>query len=173
MFWPDRCDTARMTDTINFYLQWEEYFAAQEFFRRSRQSIDPLRILGGLLMLLGAFVFFLGGWAIYIGAYLFLVGVNLLFGAHWVRRWVSKRKWEREPLYQTQHEVAFSEEGVYFRMGQIESNLDWKYYQRLMESPDGLLLVYGNDSFNLLPKRAFANEALLNKYRALAQKKLK
>ncbi len=128
---------------------------------------------GGLLMLLGIFVFFLGGLGIYLGAYVFLVGVNLLIGAHWVRRWVSKRKWEREPFYQSEHKVAFSEDGVYFRMEPIESNLDWKYYQRLVESPDGLLLVYGNDSFNLLPKRAFANETLLNEYRALAQKKLK
>jgi hypothetical protein len=162
-----------MIDTIKFYLHWEEYFAAQEFFRRSRQTIDRFRIWGGLLALLGVFVFFLGGWGIYLGAYMFLVGVNLLIGAHWVRRWVSKRKWEREPLYQSEHEVTFSEDGVYFRMGPIESNLDWMYYQRLIESPDGLLLVYGNDSFNLLPKRAFANELLLNKYRALAQKKLK
>lgn len=162
-----------MIDTIKFYLQWEEYFAAQEFFRRSRQTIDPLRIWGAVLMLLGSFVFFLGGLGIYLGAYVFLVGVNLLIGAHWVHRWVSKRKWEGEPLYHTEHEVALSEDGVYFRMGQIESNLDWMYYQRLVESPDGLLLVYGNDSFNLLPKRAFAEETLLNKFRAIAQKKLK
>jgi hypothetical protein len=58
-------------------------------------------------------------------------------------------------------------------MGHIESNLDWKYYQRVMEYPEGLLLVYGNDSFNLLPKRAFADEKLIGAFRALAQKKLK
>ena len=58
-------------------------------------------------------------------------------------------------------------------MGIIESNLDWKYYQRLIEKPDGFLLVYGNDSFNLLPKRAFADETLIQEFRALASKKLK
>ena len=101
------------------------------------------------------------------------VGLIVIFGVPLMRRWASKRKWNREPLYQTEHEIAFSDEGVYFRMGQIESNLVWHYYQRLVEGPDGFLLVYGNDSFNLLPKRAFTDDTLVQEFRALASKKLK
>jgi hypothetical protein len=161
-----------MTETINFFLQWEEYFAAQEFFRRRRQAIAPEWGWGGLLILLGLILLFWAGLSIF-AVDAVLIGLVVIFGVPIIRRWVSKRKWQREPLYHTEHEVGFSEDGVYFRMGHIESNLDWKYYQRLVENQDGLLLVYGNDSFNLLPKRAFADEKLIGDFRALAQKKLK
>lgn len=161
-----------MAGSINFFLQWEEYFAAQEFFRRSRQSFLPDWGFGALLIALGLVLLFVSGLDALAAAAL-LIGLVVVFGAPPVRRWASKRKWQREPLYQTEHEVAFGAEGVYFRMGQIESNLDWKYYQRLLENPDGFLLVYGNDSFNLLPKRAFADEKLVQEFRSLASKKLK
>src|SRR5262249_40080936 len=133
-----------MTNRIHFFLDWNEYFAAQEFFRRSRQSFLPDWGFGALLILLGLVLLFVSGLDALAAAAL-LVGLVVVSGAPWVRRWASKRKWRREPLYQTEHEVTFGIEGVYFRMGQIESNLDWRYYQRLMENPDGFLLVYGDD----------------------------
>ncbi len=165
-----------MTESIKFILSWEEYFAAQEFFRRSNQSntqaITSEWIVGGLLVLAGVALLFFDGLG-FLATGLMLLGLGLIFITPLVRRWASNRKWRREPLYQSEHEVAFSEEGVYFRMGVIESNLDWKYYQRVIESPDGLLLVYGDDSFNLLPKRAFADEKQIIVFRALAEKNLK
>lgn len=161
-----------MAESINFFLQWEEYFAAQEFFRRSRQSVAPEWLAGGALLLVGLAMLFVEGLS-WLAAVVLVVGALVILAAPLIRRWASKRKWQREPLYETEHEVAFRDEGVYFRMGVIESNLDWKYYQRVMESPTGLLVVYGNDSFNFLPKRAFANEKLLDEYRSLATTKLK
>ena len=161
-----------MAESINFFLQWEEYFAAQEFFRRSRQSVAPEWLAGGALLLVGLAMLFVEGLS-WLAAVVLVVGALVILAAPLIRRWASKRKWQREPLYETEHEVAFRDEGVYFRMGVIESNLDWKYYQRVMESPNGLLVVYGNDSFNFLPKRAFANEKLLDEYRSLATSKLK
>jgi hypothetical protein len=161
-----------MNKSINFFLQWEEYYAAQEFFRRSHQAISPELVIGGVLMLAGAALLFFDGMGIFAISVM-LFGLVVAFAGPQVRRWASNRKWQREPLFETEHEVAFSEEGVYFRMGVIESNLDWKYYQRIIESPDGLLMVYGNDSFNFLPKRAFADEKLMSDFRQLAMKKLK
>jgi hypothetical protein len=161
-----------MAERINFFLQWEEYFAAQEFFRRSRQSVAPELLAGGALLLLGLLLLFVEGMNI-VAILALALGLAVMILAPQVRRWSSKHKWQREPLYETEHEVSFSDDGVYFRMGVIESNLNWKYYQRVMESPNGLLMVYGNDSFNLLPKRAFADETLFNQFRSLATKNLK
>lgn len=161
-----------MVESINFFLQWEEYFAAQEFFRRSRQSVAPERLAGGALLLVGLALLSVEGLSL-LAAGVLLIGAAAFVAASPIRRWASKRKWRREPLYETEHEIAFSDDGVYFRMGVIESNLDWKYYQQLMESQDGLLMVYGNDSFNYLPKRAFADEKLFNQFRSMASKKLK
>jgi hypothetical protein len=42
----------------------------------------------------------------------------------------------------------------------------------LLESPEGFLLIYGDDAFNLLPKRAFADDEMINQFRKLAAAKL-
>ena len=157
---------------INFFLKWEEYFAAQEFFRRSRSRLAPETIVGGVLIALGAALFFAGDKnAAIIGAA--TLGLAVIVAGPLLRRNASKRKWNREPLYHTEHTVAASEDGVYFLMGKIESNLVWRYYQRFLESRDGFLLVYGGDSFNYLPKRAFAGPEMIDQFRELASKKLK
>jgi YcxB-like protein len=156
---------------INFYLKWEEYFEAQEFFRRYRYNIAPEKVIGGVLMTLSALWFFLDDLSLFaiIGL---VAGLIIILAAPHLRRWDSKRKWNREPLYQTQHTVSFNEEGIYFLMGRIESNLDWRYYQWMLESSDGFLLIYGNDSFNFFPKRAFAGEGTINEFRKLVTSKL-
>lgn len=158
--------------SVNFFLGWPEYFAACEFFRRERYRIAPEFLVSGLLLLLGVILFASGQFQV-LATVSCLIGVLIIVSARSYRRWASKRRWEREPLYHTEHTVAASEEGVYFLMGRIESNLNWLYYQRLLESPDGFLLVYGNDSFNFLPKRAFASEEMMGEFRALVSKKLR
>jgi len=158
--------------TINFFLSWEEYFAAQEFFRRRGSKLAPEYPLGGALLVAGVVLLFMGDLGIFAAAVLIL-GLMVVFAAPLLRRWASRRKWLREPLYQTEHTVAASDDGVYFQMGKIESNLVWHYYQRFVESPEGFLLVYGGESFNYLPKRAFADAESIAQFRALASKNLK
>jgi hypothetical protein len=157
--------------TINFSLDWEEYFAAQEYFLYSRSRLTPEYLQGGALILVGAVLFSMGDRAL-LPATAMILGLAVIFFTPYVRRWASRRKWFREPLFHTLHQVSASEDGVYFRMGIIESNLVWHYYQRFTESPDGFLLIYGNDSFNYLPKRAFASPEMIDQFRALAAKKL-
>jgi hypothetical protein len=157
--------------SINFYLEWEEYFEAQEFFRRYRYNIAPEKVIGGVLMTLSALWFFLDDLSLFsiIGL---VAGLTITLAAPHLRRWASKRKWNREPLYRTQHTVSFNEEGIFFLMGRIESNLDWRYYKWMLESSDGFLLIYGNDSFNFFPKRAFAGEGTIAEFRAMVTSKL-
>jgi hypothetical protein len=157
--------------SIHFILTWEEYFMAREFFRRNRTTLAPEYLWGGLLLLAGVVLWLMGEGRI-VAVAAFVAGLALMFGSPHLRRWASRRKWFREPLYHTKHTVTASDEGVYFRMGRIESNLVWPYYQRLVESPDGFLLIYGGDSFNYLPKRAFAGADAIAQFRALASKNL-
>ncbi len=161
-----------MNDRIRFFLNWEEYFAAQEFLRRIRYPIAPEKILGGGLTLLAVLWNFFSGLTPFSAVPL-AAGLAAMFGAPQLRRWASKRKWEREPLYQAEHTVSVSEEGIHFLMGRVESNLDWGYYQRMVESPGGFLLVCGHDAFNFFPKRAFGGESVINEFRALAAKKIR
>jgi hypothetical protein len=161
-----------MSDPIRFFLNWQEYFAAQEFLRSDRNLIAPEKIIGGLLIVLSALGFFFshlnpiafGGLAL---------GLAVLFGVPAGRLWASKRKWDREPLYHAEQLLSYGEEGVFLQMGNIESNLNWQYYRTVLESPDGFLLISGEDALNFFPKRAFGGESGINQFRHLAQKKLK
>jgi hypothetical protein len=161
-----------MSHPIRFFLNWREYFVAQEFLRASRVPIAPEKVIGGLLIVSSALWFFLGG--LNPGPFSGLaLGLLILYGIPAIRLWASKRKWEREPLYHKEHTLSYSEEGVFLQMGQIESNLNWQYYRSVLESPDGFLLISGDDAFNFFPKRVFGGESAINQFRQLAQKKLR
>lgn len=161
-----------MSGQIRFFLNWQEYFSAREFLRASRNLIAPEKVVGGLIAVASALWYFLddlnpatfGGLAL---------GLAIIFGVPAIRRWRAKRKWEREPLYHAEHTLSFDEEGILLQMGSIESNLNWQYYQSVLESSDGFLLISGEDAFNFFPKRAFNDEKLINQFRAMAWKKLK
>jgi hypothetical protein len=160
-----------MSGQIRFFLNWKEYFAAREFLRAGRTPVVPEKIGGGLLIAMGALLFFFSGLNLVAFGALAL-GLIVSIGIPAFRRQASKRKWEREPLYHMEHTLSFGEEGIFLRMGPIESNLNWQYYRSALESPDGFLLISYNDAFNFLPKRAFDGEIVINEFRALTQKKL-
>ncbi len=155
---------------LRFSLNWQEYYDAQRFLLRSH-GLGPDNIFGITLVLLGALLWFAGGYGFYpLGA--FAMGLALLFGPTLLRRLECKRKWAREPLHRTEHLVAFEEEGISYAQGCVASRLDWNYYQRMIESRDGFLLIYGDEIFSLIPKRAFANEQMMSEFRTLASAKL-
>ncbi len=157
--------------TINFFLNWNEYHAAQEFLRYSRSEVASEKVIGGLLLLASALWLFLDDLNL-LAVIGLVIGLIVIFGLPAFRRWELRRKWEREPIYKTEHAVSFSKDGIHFLMGHVESNLDWGYYQQVIESPDGFLLVYGNDAFHYFPKRAFGGEQMINDFRKLATSKL-
>lgn len=160
-----------MSGPIRFFLNWQEYFDAREFLRASHILIAPEKVIGGLIAVSSALWYFLSGLnpAAFGGLAL---GLVIIFGVPAIRRWRAKCKWEREPLYHTEHTLEFSEEGIFLQMGNIESNLNWRYYRSVLESPDGFLLITAEDAFNFFPKRAFGSENLINQFRLLAWKNL-
>ena len=160
-----------MSTELNFFLQRDEYYAALEFFRRQRSNASADKVVGALLALLGAALWLVTGNAALFAVFL-AVGVAVAVLSAPLRRVLFRQKWAREPLFSTEHTVAADEQGIFFRMGQIESNLPWNYYESFLENAEGFLLVYG-DSFNFLPKRVFAGETARQQFRELMAKKLK
>lgn len=160
-----------MSIELNYFLQRDEYYTALEFFRNQRPNASTDKLVGGLLILLGAALWLVTGKGSLFVIFL-VVGMAVAILSAPLRRVIFNKKWASEPLFSTEHLVAADEQGVYFRMGRIESNLPWTYYESFLETADGFLLIYG-DSFNYLPKRVFAGEAAQQQFRALIAKKLK
>ena len=160
-----------MNIELNFFLSWYEYYAALELFRRQRASVPSDKVVGGLLMLLGIVLWLATGNGLLSAAFL-AGGLAVALVSAPMRRLLFKQRWLREPLYSAEHKITFAEQGVFFQMGAVESNLPWSYYESFLEIPDGFLLIYG-EAFNFLPKRGFANQAAIKEFRELISKKLK
>jgi len=155
---------------VRFSLNWKEYYDAQRFLLR-QSGLGTDKIFGVTLLLLSALLWYAGGYGFYPpGA--FAIGLGVLFAPPLFRRLEFKRKWAREPLHHAEHIVAFEEEGISYTQDRFASRLDWNYYQRMIESQHGFLLIYGDEIFSLIPKRAFADEQMMREFRALASAKL-
>ena len=162
-----------MTNSIdlNFFLQRDEYYAAMEFYRQQRTGLSTDKKVGGILILLGAASWIvLGNLALSIA--MFVTGGAVAMLSHPLRARAFRTRWEREPLFRSEQTLSFDEQGIAFRMGQIESNLPWTYYESWLESTAGFLLVYG-ETFNYFPKRVFSDEATLKRFREMVAKKIK
>jgi hypothetical protein len=160
-----------MSTDLNFFLQCDEYFQALEFFRRQRATASADKVVGGLLILLGVVLWLMTANGALFAIFL-TVGIAVALTSAPLRRLLFQQRWAREPLFSAEHKILANEQGVFFKMGQIESNLPWTYYESFLESADGFLLIYG-DSFNFLPKRVFGGESAIQQFRALLAKKLK
>jgi hypothetical protein len=112
-------------------------------------------------------------WRDYFDAEQFLLRQQNVVSVPFIRQLRLKRRWAREPLLRGKHVVHFQAEGIHYLLDDIESNLDWNYYQSWAESPLGFLLISAEDAFNFIPKRAFTNEAVQHEFRALIASKIR
>jgi hypothetical protein len=161
-----------MTDTIdlNFFLQRDEYYAAMEFYRQQRPGLSTDKKVGGILILLGAASWIVLG-NLPLSIALFFTGVAVALLSHPLRVLAFRQRWDREPLFRAEQTLSFDEQGIYFKMGYVCSNLPWTYYESWLESPDGFLLIYG-ETFNFFPKRTFTDAASIETFRQLLNKKI-
>jgi hypothetical protein len=112
-------------------------------------------------------------WRDYFDAERFLLQQQNIISVPFIRQLRLKRRWAREPLLRAEHVVQFQTEGIHYLLDDIESNLDWNYYQNWVESPHGFLLISAEDAFNFIPKRAFTDEALQDEFRTLIASKIR
>lgn len=155
---------------LNFFLQRDEYYAAMEFYRQQRTGLSTDKKVGGILILLGAASWIVLG-NLPLSVALFVTGVAVALLSHPLRARGFRTRWEREPLFRAEQTLSFDDQGIAFKIGHVESNLPWTYYENWMESPNGFLLIYG-ESFNFFPKRTFADTHSIESFRQLLNKKI-
>ncbi|HEX4948082.1 MAG TPA: YcxB family protein [Blastocatellia bacterium] len=112
-------------------------------------------------------------WQEYFAAERFLYQQNGTFSIPMIRRLRLKQRWNRKQVLRSEHIVEASHNGIHYVLDGIESELDWHYFQRWMENDQGFFLIYAQDVFNFIPKRAFANAAQQSEFRALLTSNLR
>jgi YcxB-like protein len=82
-------------------------------------------------------------------------------------RWRTKIEFQRNPKFREEYHLTFSLENIHFQTASIDSTLAWTHYERIVESPDLFLLMYGKGLYTLIPKRCFNSNEEINAFRAL------
>ena len=84
-----------------------------------------------------------------------------------LNRWRAKIWFQRNPKFREEYHLTFSHENIHFKTASLDSTLQWTHYERVIESPDLFLLMYGKGLYTLIPKRCFNSNEEINAFRAL------
>lgn len=66
------------------------------------------------------------------------------------------RTFRAEPKLQEEYLLRFAPEGIQFKSAGIDSSLDWKLYRELRSDRHTHLLLHGENSFTVVPRRVFS-----------------
>jgi hypothetical protein len=87
-------------------------------------------------------------------------------------RWRTRIEFQRNPKFREEYHLAFSRENIHFKTVSIDSTLQWTHYERVIESPDLFLLMYGKGLYTLIPKRCFGSKGEIDTFRALIKENI-
>jgi hypothetical protein len=150
---------------LHFKYSEEEYVAAtrhyyQNFHAKVSAVFSLLILMVGLL-----------AWLISDDAYIasFLMAGGLFFLVIYFLNYFAwpKRIYRRNPKLREEYDLQFSEGGIIFRAKGIDSILKWDLYQEVRETDQFYYLIYGRDSFTVIPKRVFVSARQERDFRAL------
>lgn len=141
--------------TLQFRYSKEEYVSAvRQYYQTFHSKVSALfcaaTIVIGLLVLLLSEDPYFSSFLISIGILgLIIFCLNYFAG--------PQRIYERNPKLHDEYNLQFSDEGIIFRSKDIDSALQWSLYSRIQETERFYFLIYGKDSFTLIPKRVFTS----------------
>ena len=69
-----------------------------------------------------------------------------------------KIRYRSEPKYKDEYLLEFDEGGIRFNTDSIESKLDWSLYNKMIETGNLYILIYGKYNFSIIPKKALLTE---------------
>lgn len=155
----------RFTYTEDEFAEAWQFYAMRAILKKS----DVIVSLAAMAFSLG--MAYLNG-ANWIWESLFVVGFLLLMGNVIGYFVMPRQRFRREPKYQDEYSLSFSEQGIHFKTTHVESKLEWAMYDKLWIVPRHYLLFYGRDLFTIIPKRVFTNSEEAQRFDEMIRRKL-
>ena len=72
---------------------------------------------------------------------------------------VPKMRFRSEPKFKDEYLLEFDDNGIGFKTVKLESKLEWSLYNKVIETNNLYILVYGKYNFTIIPKRALLTES--------------
>ena len=127
-------------------------------------TIEVLALIAGII--LGSIFGFSWIWILLISGSLFGLIIRIL--VYYV---LPRIRYRSDPKYKDEYLLEFDEDGIRFHTNSIESKLDCSLYNKIIETRNLYILIYGKYNFSLIPKRALLTDSdriefdlLLNKH---------
>ncbi len=164
-----------MADTgsiqLRFNVEYEDVLHAANVY--DNRELIPLRRLiidEAVGIAFGAMLYYLYGmwWTLLVGAAVFPAFRIIAYA---IRRGQCRAIWKSK-IAQGPFEVAFDQNGMVSQSSVGRVELAWDAFQKLIESPRCFLLVYSKYGYVTLPKRAFADEAEIERFRTLVGERI-
>jgi membrane associated rhomboid family serine protease len=146
-------------------------YTEAEYIAAVRQYFDPFRAkfllgLGVAFVALGLFTGFVS--SDYIMQWFLTITGLLALWLFYRNYYVAPRRWyKRSPVLREEYHLQYSDAGIVFRSKDINANYQWSLYQQVAENEQFYYLIYGGQSFSVIPKRAFTTDEQERAFREL------
>ena len=169
----------RVPDPIRFSLTADDYVAATRLHMTRafyRNKLIKLTLVMGLLYAVLAFVV-MGEWtwpyaavAAGLGSVAaVIVGLGIAVSNHILIARRSRRIFAQQKSLHDEFEFSWDETGFDLSTQSARSRHDWADFRQWAEGADGIILYQSDALFNMLPKRAFSEDALTDIRERLGQ----
>lgn len=172
-----------MQGPVRFSLTADDYVAATRLHMTRafyRNKLAKLTLIMGLIYAVLAFVV-MGEWswpyaAVAAGlgavaAVIVALGIAATNSIMVARR--SRRIYAQQKSLHDEFEFAWDETGFDLSTQSARSRHNWADFRHWAEGPDGIILYQSDALFNMLPKRAFSEDALADIREGLRQAKVR
>lgn len=85
---------------------------------------------------------------------------------------VTRYRFRRNPKFNAPSHLTFGEDGIHFTTTGIDSRLDWRYYDGVLEDDQLFLLTYAGPAYSVIPKRCFPDAETMDAFRQLVDVKI-
>jgi len=148
-----------------------EHLAAERLYYKSTRLSKLDKVVACLLVAVGAYFTWAVGprwWALIwyplaVAEWFNLFSLRPLQMMYWFKR---------NPKLRETYRLTFSSSGLHFRTASIDSRITWSHYTRMLEDSRLFLLLYGSRMYSVIPKRVFASQADLSRFRVLVANNL-
>jgi len=153
--------------SLQYNISLKDFLDAYEYHWRLNKlgtKSNSLLALTGIIIGLFSFVInYIAGIVISVCSVILIVIIML-------RKFLYTRAFKNSPKYVSEIKVLFTDNNIVTENAAGKSELNWSIYNKFIENKDYFLLYLSNNSFSIIPKRAFQKNEDLDDFRNMLKK---
>ena len=156
---------------LKFCYTWEEHVKAyRKYILKSKKSTQLNVVIVCVYFIFSLIYFFLSNFDTF-SVMCLVVATLAVIVCLVIYFYVPVRIFKQTKKFLEEYDLTFSDEGIIFKTNDINSELNWELYEKVLESREFYYMLYGT-TYTLLPKRVFKDSKSQELYRDLVTENL-